>query len=129
MTQEEAVRQSEEPEEPEEHEFASVYANVSRFETSAWDLKIFFGQLMQHTSKGYVDWHTAVTMPWTQAKIFSYFLLANLAFHERINGPMAIPATIKPPKPERPSAEMIDKEPGVQEAYEILAQLHSQMFG
>ena len=52
-----------------------MYANNVRFEMTAWDLRMLFGQLMPSSEgKGQVDWHTDVTIPWAQAKLMHLYL-------------------------------------------------------
>jgi len=124
MSEEETVHELEESED----EYQSVYANNSRLEPSVWDLKVLFGQLELHTSEAHVDWHTAVTMPWIQAKIFSYYLLLNLLLQEQMNGPITVPASVMPPKPEPPSGEA-EKDPSMRAVYEAMTKIHLQIFG
>ena len=55
------------------HDFNSEYANNTLFEPTVWDLKIIFGELFRSRDgkASDVDWHTAITMPWSQVKLFS----------------------------------------------------------
>ena len=57
-------------------EAVPVYANNVRFEMTAWDLRVLFGQLASTTISGEpgVDWHTDVTIPWIQAKLMHFYL-------------------------------------------------------
>ena len=74
-----------------------VYANNVRFEMTAWDLRILFGQLMPNSEgKGQVDWHTDVTLPWAQAKLMHLYLGMNLTLYERENGQITIDCHGKP---------------------------------
>jgi hypothetical protein len=74
-----------------------VYANNVRFEMTAWDLRILFGQLMPISEgKGLVDWHTDVTIPWAQAKLMHLYLGINLTLYERENGKINVPSTVQP---------------------------------
>ena len=84
---------------PHEDDLFSEYANNSHFEPSVWDLKILFGQLHPSSGKGSVDWHAAITMPWAQAKLLSYFLRVNIAVHEFRFGKIAIPEPVLPQDP------------------------------
>jgi hypothetical protein len=75
----------------------SEYANNSLFEPSVWDLKIIFGQLYRaKNGKSDVDWHTAITLPWPQVKLFAYYLQVNLAMHEAENGVVKVPERLHP---------------------------------
>jgi hypothetical protein len=76
-------------------EIVPVYANNTRFELSAWDLRIFFGQLMPG-ARGEVDWHTDVTIPWVQAKLMHLYLGINLGLYELENGRIKIPEGVLP---------------------------------
>ena len=74
-----------------------VYANNVRFEMTAWDLRVLFGQLMPISEgKGQVDWHTDVTIPWAQAKLMHLYLGINLTLYERENGKITIPPAVLP---------------------------------
>jgi len=79
----------------------AVYANYVNFEISDLDLKILFGQLNRLGTKD-VDWHTAVTMAWPQAKIMSYYLRVNLAIYEATRAVIKLPAAMLPATPARP---------------------------
>jgi hypothetical protein len=109
-------------------DFESVYANNSLLEPSVWDLKIMFGQLEQHTGNAKVDWHTAVTMPWMQAKVFCYYLRVNLAIHEMVSGPLRTHPNVVPPAPEPPTAEQCESDPKTQRLHEIISRIHTEMF-
>jgi len=74
-----------------------VYANNVRFEMTVWDLRLMFGQLMPISEgKGQVEWHTDVTIPWTQAKLMHLFLGINLTLYERANGKITVPPSVLP---------------------------------
>jgi hypothetical protein len=107
-------------------DFATGYANQIRFETSSWDLKIVFGQLDQSTGTPSVEWHTAMTIPWPQAKIGLYFLQANVAIYEQLFGKIQMPWDVIPPPPTPPSAEEAQKQPRAQSVYETLLQFYEQ---
>jgi hypothetical protein len=80
----------------------AVYANYANFEISDLDLKMLFGQLDQSGAKPAVDWHTAVTVTWPEAKVMSYFLRINIAIHEARDGVIKVPASMLPPTLELP---------------------------
>lgn len=107
-------------------DFEAVYANNSHFEASVWDLKILFGQLEQHTGKSIVDWHTAITIPWMQAKLLDYYLRINIALHEiesgsRINiNPRVLPSKAGLPPTDDSNAQAL---------YEASVKIYNEMFG
>jgi hypothetical protein len=108
------------------NDYSSVYANNSHFEASVWDLKIIFGELEQHTGKSLVDWHTAVTMPWAQAKVLVYYLRTNITFHESTQQAIHVPTAVVPTKPE-PPPEQLDT-PVTRAFYEAALKIHEEMF-
>src|SRR5438045_7215 len=78
-------------------DFESVYANNVQFLSSAMDLKMTFGQSDQRPNGSwFVEQHTAVTIPWIQAKIMLFFLHANIFFHENANGTIRVPPQLMP---------------------------------
>lgn len=60
-------------------------------------MKIIFGELEQ--SIGSVEQHTAVTIPWTAAKLLIYYLATQVVAHEIANGKIVIPPGVMPPEP------------------------------
>jgi hypothetical protein len=75
-------------------DFVQRYANNTFFEGSVWDLKIIFGELDQKLGPNVVMQHTALTLPWAQAKILSHFLRVHLAGYEAEHGRIEIPKNI-----------------------------------
>jgi hypothetical protein len=112
-----------------QNKFKSVYANNFYLEPSAWDLKILFGQLEQHTGSAEVDWHTAVAMPWSQVKVLIYYLRMNMALQEKVDGKICIARRVVPTPPEAPTEEKLKADPNAQELYETYLKIHSEMFG
>jgi hypothetical protein len=86
-----------------EEDFASLYANNITYEASVWDLKLIFGQLDQKLIQGQgqtaVDYHTAITLPWSTVKSMVYYLRVNLAGHEAEAGPVKLPERVLPTRP------------------------------
>ena len=80
---------------PIQNESGSVYANNVRFESTAWDLRIYFGQLVPG-GKLEVKPHTDVTLSWTQAKLMSFYLQVNIELYEAENGRIRIPQYVLP---------------------------------
>jgi uncharacterized protein DUF3467 len=81
--------------EDEYEDIAPMYANNVRFEMSAWDLRIFFGQLVPR-GEAEIDYHTDVAIPWAQAKLMHLYLGINIMLYERQNGRIPIPKSVLP---------------------------------
>jgi hypothetical protein len=62
---------------------------------SAWDLRIFFGQLVPG-GEAEVDYHTDVTIPWAQAKLMHLYLGINIMLYEHQNGRIPVPRSVLP---------------------------------
>lgn len=75
-------------------DFATRYANNALFETTFWDLKITFGQTDLVQGSNVVIQHTAITLPWNFAKIFSYLLQTQIAAQEAEYGHITVPSHI-----------------------------------
>jgi hypothetical protein len=103
----------------------AVYANYANFELSDLDLKMLFGQLDQSTPQRSVDWHTAVTVAWPEAKIISYFLRVNIAIYESGHGVVKIPASMLPPTVELP--EDADANPGSKALFEKVQAIRAEL--
>lgn len=108
-------------------DFSSGYANSVFLEPSTWDLKMIFGQLDQSVEPNVVEQHTAITIPWAQAKILSHFLRVQLAAYEAVHGKVALHRGILPPEPTVPTKEMLVEEPKAQEIFDILKKLHKEL--
>ena len=83
-------------------DFESRYANNIQYETSEWDIKMLFGKLDlrgANVGKVAVEQHTAMNIPWVQAKLLIYYLSVQVAIHERLNGQIKIPPSVLPPVP------------------------------
>ena len=81
--------------EEEYEDIVPMYANNIRFEMSAWDLRIFFGQLVPG-GEAEVEYHTDVAIPWAQAKLMHLYLGINIMLYERQNGRIPIPKSVLP---------------------------------
>ncbi|MGB6385279.1 MAG: DUF3467 domain-containing protein [Terriglobales bacterium] len=78
-------------------DFLSSYANNVMFETSVFDIKIVFGELLQpYGGKPFVEQRSATTLSWLEAKIAALFLIMNVAMHEKQFGPLVIPEGTMP---------------------------------
>jgi hypothetical protein len=105
------------------------YANNTLFEVSGWDLKIYFGQLQQLPPKNDVDWHTAMTIPWTLAKVMEYYLRANIAFYQAKFAPINLPRQLRPPIPVPPTEEQIKDDPQATELWHVYKKIYEEVFG
>jgi hypothetical protein len=76
-----------------------LYANNAQFLSSAWDLKIVFGELDQSLGSNVVVQHSAITMPWSHAKVMALFLLIHVTGHESQMGRIPVPHGIIPEPP------------------------------
>ena len=104
-------------------DFASLYSNNVYFESSEWDLKMIFGQLNQVESV--IEQHSAITMPWSEAKITAYYLLVNVIFREA-----KIPIQLSPGVvPARPDPSDREVTPDKKALVEYMAWVHNQFFG
>jgi hypothetical protein len=74
-------------------DFSSHYANNIHLEPSGWDLKFLFGQLDLNLdpTKELVLQHSAITLPWSQAKMLAYLLQVHIAMHESQMGRVTVP--------------------------------------
>jgi hypothetical protein len=102
-------------------EIVPVYANNVRFEMTAWDLRMLFGQLMPNSEgRGQVDWHTDVTVPWAQAKLMHLYLGINLTLYERENGRIVIPAAVLPTPMSAPPEGVDTSSPDAAETFKTV---------
>ena len=87
--------------------FLREYSNHVLLENSAWDLKLTFGQTDQSISPMTVVQHSAITMPWSQVKVLTYFLQFHLLAHEAMLGHVPVPQNTIPavPPPDKDTAE------------------------
>ena len=76
--------------------FRSDYANNVQFESASLDLTLVFGKTQP---QGPVRQHTAITIAWPYAKLLLYYLQANIALWESINGKAEIPKVLLPKNP------------------------------
>jgi hypothetical protein len=108
-------------------DFSSGYANYVFLENSFWDLKLVFGQLDQSVTPPTTEMHTAITIPWAQAKILSYLIRAHVAGYELTNGKIRIPPSVLPPELPIPTEEQKKAEPNAQEIFETIKRLRDEL--
>jgi hypothetical protein len=103
--------------------FISAYSNNAYFETSAWDLKIIFGQLDQPIGEpAKIRQNIAITIPWAQAKLALYYLRLHVEAIELQNGKISIRKDLLPPEP-TPITPDQEKDPLAKQMYEIVRKL------
>jgi hypothetical protein len=107
-------------------DFEETYANNVQLESSAWDLKLIFGQLDQTGGKANIAQHTAVTIPWAQAKLLAYFLQANVFFQEKLHGKIIVPTSVLPPDPSIVFKEMA-ADPKTKDVVEYMQKLRDAL--
>ena len=83
-----------------DEDFESLYATNVNFEPSVWDLKLIFGQLDQSSGQTVVKQHTAIAIPWIQAKLMAYYMEVQIAIHDVDFGSVAVPPSVVPPFPD-----------------------------
>ena len=81
-------------------DYESLYANSVYFQPSEWDLKLTFGEVDNDPTDNstFVEQHTAISVPWLQAKLMSYFLTLQLGVYEMTHGEIIVPASLMPPE-------------------------------
>jgi hypothetical protein len=89
-------------------DFANIYANVVRYQSNAYDLKIVLGEIDLSGDIETHRMHTGLTIPWSAAKIAIYYLTVNVMFHEALNGNIKLPPSQIPPMIEAPPEVMND---------------------
>jgi hypothetical protein len=77
-------------------DFQRSYANNVHLLSSNWDLQLIFGEIDQSQGPNTVLQHTAISIPWPQAKVLLYFLGVHVGSHESEFGRIKIPAGIIP---------------------------------
>src|SRR5436190_23267281 len=80
-------------------DYRSRYANHVYYETSVFDIKSTFGEILQVPGqKGVaaIEQHTAITTSWLEAKLAVIFMALNVAAHEKKFGVVSIPAGVLP---------------------------------
>lgn len=107
-------------------EMQEVYANNVYYESSAWDLKLIFGQLDQSEGKVRVIQHTAITMPWALAKLTIYWLRGQVEVYEAVHGPIAVPTAVIPQEPPHITDELRRQDANADKVYEIFNRLRRE---
>jgi hypothetical protein len=103
--------------------FIEGYANNVYLESSAWDLRLIFGQIQPAKGPNVVVQHTAITLPWSQAKVLSYLLQFHLIGQELENGKVAVPKGVIV-RPTPPSDELKKQFPNAPKIFEAVRKLY-----
>jgi hypothetical protein len=103
------------------------YANNVRYEQTAHDVTIVFGQSDLSTGTEIIKQNVAVTVPWSVAKLALYYLSVNLRFFELYNGNIPIPPNQVPPPFPEPTEEQLDTDPNAMKAFELANKLREQL--
>lgn len=106
-------------------EVYEAYANNVFYETSSWDLKLIFGQLDQSEGRVRVVQHSAITVPWAQAKLMVYWLRGQIEAHELVNGKIHVPSPVIPP-PFPLTEELKKSDPNAEAIYAIFNRLRDE---
>jgi len=107
-------------------DFVNAYANNAYYESSAWDLKIVFGQVDQPIGTPAIIRQTiAITIPWAQAKLLSYFVRLHVEANEIQNGKVSIRPDLVPPVPPALTEEQA-KDPNAQKLLELATKLRNE---
>lgn len=107
-------------------EMYEAYANNVLYESSTWDLKLIFGQLDQSEGKIKVVQHSAITIPWIQAKLMVFWLRGQIEAHERKNGKIQVPSSVIPPPLPPLTEELKKSDPQAKAVYAIFSRLREE---
>jgi hypothetical protein len=102
----------------------SVYANNLHYESSAWDLKITFGQVDQSSGSIVVKPNVAVTIPWAQAKLTLYWLRIQVEIMEMQTGKIPIRADLLPP--DNTPTEEQENDPEMKKFFEMYKRVRDE---
>jgi hypothetical protein len=75
-------------------DLVKYYANNVRFDSTAFDLTMMFGQVAESlpdNSANYVDQKVEIKLSWLQAKVMAIFLSINVAAQEEKLGAIQVP--------------------------------------
>ncbi len=107
-----------------DNDFTNLYANVVRYESNAFDLKIVLGEIDLSGEIETHRMHTGLTVPWSAAKLAIYFLHVNVLFHEALNGKIKLPPSQMPPMFEAPAEVLND--PAQKKVYDEINAVREQ---
>jgi hypothetical protein len=105
--------------------FRNEYADNVFLESTAWDLKMVFGQIDLSLGPNNVVQHSGITLPWAQVKVLQYFLRVHLIAHEIQYGHASIPPGIIQEFP-APTKEQIKEFPRAMELHKTLGKLREE---
>ena len=108
-------------------DFFEAYANNVYYEVSAWDLKLIFGQLDQSGGEVKVEQHTAITVPWPQIKLLTYWLRGHVEAYELSNGKIQMPPAIIPDRLPPVTEELKKQDPNAEAIYALFNRLREEL--
>jgi hypothetical protein len=108
-------------------DFTELYANNVIPEISLWDLKLIFGQTDQKISMNTVVQHTAITLPWAQAKMLRYILDLAIIQQEARVGRINLGKGVVAPIPERMPQELKDEGGTSEETWKALRKTYENL--
>ena len=112
---------------------SEAYANNVFFESSTWDLKMLFGQLDQSGQLTQTDpklkiaVHSAITVPWTQAKLMLFWLKNQIEVHELVHGAIRMPDSILPVELPPPNEETKKQDKNAEAIFAIYKRLRDEL--
>jgi hypothetical protein len=88
----------------------SIYANNVSMSPNIFDLRIYFGDLLQASMTDIKVLHKAeVIISWVEAKIFASFIQKQIEAFEKKNGPIKYPQQPDDPEPHNPFGDNLSK--------------------
>lgn len=106
--------------------FTHRYANNVRYEATVHDLKLIFGESDLEAGPEVIKQHTAITIPWSVAKLTRYYLGINVLFHELYVSKIKVASNQIPlPFPE-PTKDAAAADPITLKAHELGTRLRDE---
>jgi hypothetical protein len=105
-------------------DFVNLYANHLISDSTAWDMKLTFGQFEETDGKTVIRQKAAINLPFGLAKLAIYWMQIAIIAHEIETGrKVNIRQNMRPPAPPEPSSELAN-DPTVTEYYNVVKKLY-----
>ncbi|MGD0974820.1 MAG: DUF3467 domain-containing protein [Candidatus Korobacteraceae bacterium] len=89
---------------PADRGFPSVYSNNVAIGSTAFDVRIIFGEVLDtHGGELVIEQRVQVTMAWLEAKLLKDILTQRIDGYEKANGPIKLPGVSTEPNKTDPS--------------------------